>query len=83
MAVASASTPQPTNPANMNTTTTTSDRRVGMYLCHACGKYVEREVEDGRPLKKWRKSYCEKTGKNVRIWLKLEHNMPHQHSPTT
>ncbi len=62
-------------------TTTTSDRRVGMYFCHACGKYVEREVEDGRPLKKWRKSYCEKTGKNVRVWLKLEHNMPHQHSP--
>jgi hypothetical protein len=50
-----------------------------MYLCHACGKYVEREAVDGK-LKKWRKSYCEKTGKDVRIWLKLSHNMPHHHS---
>lgn len=56
-------------------------RRVGMYLCHACGNYIEREAEDGKPLKKWRKSYCEETGKNARIWLQLEHNMPHRHSP--
>jgi hypothetical protein len=56
-------------------------RRVGMYLCHACGNYIEREAEDGKPLKRWRMSYCEKTGKNARIWLKLEHNMPNRHSP--
>jgi hypothetical protein len=54
--------------------------RVGMYLCHACGEYIERESNDGKTLKKWRKSYCEKTGKNVRVWLKLEHNIPHRHS---
>jgi hypothetical protein len=53
--------------------------RVGMYLCHACGEYIERETEGGK-LKKWRKSYCEKAGKDVRIWLKLSHNMPHHHS---
>jgi len=51
-----------------------------MYLCHACGEYIERESDDGLPLKKWRKSYCEKTGKDVRIWLKLWHGMPHRHS---
>jgi hypothetical protein len=53
--------------------------RVGMYRCNACGEYIERESNDGKTLKKWRKSYCEKTGKNVRIWLKLWHGMPHRH----
>jgi len=47
-----------------------------MYLCHACGEYIERGAEAGKPLKKWRNSYCCKTGKNARIWLKLQHSMP-------
>lgn len=54
-------------------------RLVGMYLCHACGNYIEREAEDGKALKKWRLSYCKTTGRKVRIWLKLEHNMSHRH----
>jgi hypothetical protein len=59
---------------------TAKDRKyakpTGMYLCHACGKFIEREAEGDKPLKKWIKSYCQSTDKNVRIWLKLEHNMP-------
>jgi len=55
-------------------------RRAGFYLCHACGEYIEREGEEGKPLPKWKKSFCEATGKNVRVWLKLEHNVPHRHS---
>jgi hypothetical protein len=57
----------------------TQARQVGLYLCHACGSYLEREAEPGQPLKKWRTSYCEKTGKNVRTWLQVAHNMPHRH----
>jgi hypothetical protein len=53
-----------------------SAHHTGMYLCYACGKVIERQAEDNKPLKKWRKSFCESTSKNVRIWLKLEHNMP-------
>ena len=53
-----------------------SKRLAGYYLCHACGKLIERDSEDGKTLKKWRKSFCESTGKNTRIWLKLTHNMP-------
>jgi hypothetical protein len=45
----------------------------GMYLCHHCGEYIERKAEGGKP-KKWLKSYCEKTGKDTRLWLKLTHN---------
>jgi hypothetical protein len=48
----------------------------GMYLCHACGKFMEREAEDGKPLKKWIKSFCLSTGKDTRLWLMLKHNMP-------
>ena len=33
-----------------------------LYRCKHCGKTVEREGT-----KQWRKSFCEKTGKNVRI----------------
>ena len=47
-----------------------------MYLCHACGQFIEREAENGKPLKSWRKSYCQRSEKNARIWLKLEHNIP-------
>ena len=53
-----------------------STRLAGYYLCHACGKFFERESEDGRTLKKWLKSFCAETGKDSRIWLKLSHNMP-------
>jgi tRNA(Ile2) C34 agmatinyltransferase TiaS len=33
-----------------------------LYRCKHCGKIVEREGS-----KQWRKSFCEHTGKNVRI----------------
>lgn len=33
------------------------------YLCHACGKTMMRESA-----KRWMKSICEATGKDVRIW---------------
>lgn len=51
-------------------------RLVGIYLCHACGKQVEREAPEGQPLKKWRKSYCERTGKDARIWLTQRRHLP-------
>jgi hypothetical protein len=44
-------------------------RRVGSYLCHACGNYIERQADDRKPLKKWRKSYCQQTGQTTRIYL--------------
>jgi len=40
------------------------------YRCNHCGKTVAR-VQDGEP-KKWIKSYCEKTRKDVRIVLVKE-----------
>jgi ribosomal protein L37AE/L43A len=35
-----------------------------LYRCKHCGKTIEREGT-----KQWRKSFCEKTGKNARIML--------------
>ncbi len=41
----------------------------------ACGQFIERQADKWNPLKKWRNSYCETTGKNTRIWLKFTHTM--------
>lgn len=38
--------------------------RTSKYRCVHCGEVVERES-----IKKWRNSYCSKTGRNVRLQL--------------
>lgn len=40
------------------------------YKCHACGRVVEMEADwRNGEFRQWRKSYCERTGKDVRIYL--------------
>ena len=38
------------------------------YYCRACGKHCQREAVNGKP-KRWMKSFCESTGRDVRIYL--------------
>jgi len=46
------------------------EESTGIYYCKNCNSFLYRKTETGKPHKKWIKTYCEKTGKNTRVYLR-------------